>query len=56
MTKPGNTILISAQNKSYFITCTILGVHQYYHGYVVNDNAKTCTTNDDMLYAYQVVL
>ena len=40
-TKPGNSVNpnLSLHNKGYFITCTILEAHQYYHGYVVNANA-----------------
>ena len=33
--------LINAQHEGYSVTCTILEVHQYYHGYVVRFNAKT---------------
>ena len=44
MTKPCNikAKLITAQHKGNFITYTILEVHQYYHGYVVNGNVKNC--------------
>ena len=44
MIEPGNSLkpnLSLPQHEGYFITCAILEARQYYHGHVVNVNAKT---------------
>ena len=52
LAKPGSTVksnLSPPQCKDHFITCTILEAYQYYHGYVINTDAKNCATYGDML-------
>ena len=34
--------------EGYFITCTVLEVHQNYHGYVVKVSVKNCATYGDL--------
>ena len=41
MTRPGNSVKPNLSLHNMKVTCTIFEEHQYYHGYIVNVNAKT---------------
>ena len=45
-------LLLHNTKVSYLISCTLLEVHQYYHGYIVKVNAKNSATYVNTLCGY----